>query len=61
MLFQDEPFCIYEGTVYSMLPVAEPSLGYKLISASIDRSTILESSNGITEDQAIKVLFSLLG
>ena len=61
VLFQDEPYCIFEGTVYSMLPVAEPSLGYKLISASIDRKTILASSNGITENQAISVLFALSG
>ena len=43
-----------------MLPVVEPSLGYKLISAAIDRSTILARSDGITEDQAIAVLFALL-
>ena len=61
VLFQDEPYCIFEGAVYSMLPVAEPSLGYKLISASIDRKTILARSNGITENQAISVLFALPG
>ncbi|MCR5814410.1 MAG: hypothetical protein K6G15_07955 [Desulfovibrio sp.] len=61
VLFQNEPYCIFEGAVYSMLPVQEPSLGYKLISASIDRSTILARSDGITEDQAMEMLFALLG
>lgn len=60
VLFRNEPYCIFEGLVYSMLPVVEPSLGYKLISAAIDRSTILARSDGITEDQAIAVLFALL-
>ncbi|MBO4369302.1 MAG: hypothetical protein J5803_04305 [Desulfovibrio sp.] len=55
-LFRNEPYCILEDAVYMMLPVDEPSLGYKLIDASLDKKTLFEAAIHITENQALNTL-----
>ncbi|MBQ7456993.1 MAG: hypothetical protein IJS54_05275 [Desulfovibrio sp.] len=60
LLFQDEPYCIFEGSLYQMLPVEEPSMGYKLVDTSYDRKTILARAVTISEIQALDIMFVLM-
>ncbi len=60
LLYDKQPYCFFEGTMYQMLPVEEPSIGYKLVDSTIDRKTVLSEATGITETEAIDAMFLLM-
>jgi len=57
LLFENQPYCFFEGAIYQMLPVEDPSIGYKLVDSTYDKKTLLSRAISITEVQAIDAMF----
>ena len=57
LLYNKQPYCFFEGAMYQMLPVEDPSIGYKLVDSTVDRKTVLSSATGITEAEALDAMF----
>ncbi|MBQ7606530.1 MAG: hypothetical protein IJU76_00870 [Desulfovibrionaceae bacterium] len=60
LLYNNQPYCFFEGAMYQMLPVEDPSIGYKLVDSTVDRKTVLAQATGITETEAIDAMFLLM-
>ncbi len=58
LVYDKKPLCMINGVLYTMMPIANPSLGYKLIPGGIDPKLPMLNPKFITEDQAIKMLFN---
>lgn len=56
--FDSQPFCIFHDKVFAMVANANPSLGYDLREATIDKKRFLQDPFFITETQALDALFS---
>lgn len=57
LLYDKKPVCLMNGILYSMYPIADPSLGYKLVTCNFDQKLALLNPRYITETQAMRLLF----
>ena len=57
-MFRNEPYCVLpDGFPYQMVPMDNPTIGYKLVDTAIDKATFFSNSVQISEKQAMDKLF----
>ncbi|MBR4742382.1 MAG: hypothetical protein IK079_05750 [Desulfovibrio sp.] len=56
--YRQEAYCQQQdGEVYRMLPVEDPSIGYKLVTTSVEKNIVLTEALPISEKDAIDLIF----